>query len=137
MESGPNTVPRSPNTSFPNRTILGNVKSVEDVANLFQTMLLLFGIDIVSMIVNSKILSKFTDVSLYEELCRTMKRYWIFVAVRCAATSCIYFGSNDINLGIDPTGEWGWISQEGWLQLIHNTTDLLDEEKAILLSQQI
>ena len=98
-------------------------------------MLLLFGIDILSVIVNSQILSTLTDVSLDNEFCRVMQRYWTFMAVKVAAHGCAYFASKDINLGIDSSGEWAWITQEGRLQLINNSTDILEEEKAILLSQ--
>ena len=120
----------------PNNTIIGSVMHVEDVGSVFQSMLLLFGIDILSIIVNSQILSKLTDVKLYPELCRIMKGYWKLMAVIFALNSCAYFATTDINLGLDSTGEWAWINQEGRLQLINNSIYLSDEEKAILLSQQ-
>ena len=118
----------------PNITILGNVRLIEDVTQLFRMMLLLFGIDILSVIVNFKILSKWTGIDLYEEFCMTMKRYWTVMAVKFAFNSCLYFGSKDVNFGVE--SEWGWITQEGWIQLINNTSDIPDEEKAILLAQQ-
>ena len=120
----------------PNARILGNVNEVDDVGYLFQMMLLLFGIDILSLIVNSQILSRLTDVNLYEKSCETMKRYWTFMAIKFALYSFTHFATKDINLGMDTTGEWGWTTQEGRIQLINNSTDLTDEEKTILLSQR-
>ena len=96
---------------------------------------MLFGIDILNMTVNSQILSILTDVSLYHEFCRIIKRYWTFMAVKFALMGCVYFASKGINFGIDSSEEWAWITQEGRLPLINNSTDLLEEEKVILLSQ--
>ena len=108
----------------PNRTILGNVKCVEDVANLFQTMLLLFGIDIVSMIVNSQILLKLTDVNLYEKACDTLKSYWPLMAVKFALYSFTHFATKDINLGMDTSGGLGWTTQEGRIQFMSEQPSL-------------
>ena len=85
-------------------------------------------------IIYFQILSKLTGIDLYEELRKTMKRYWTVIAVKFAICSCGYFASKDVNLGVE--SEWGWITQEGWVQLINNTTDIPDEEKAILLASQ-
>ena len=120
----------------PNARILGNVNEVDDVGYLFQMMLLLFGIDILSLIVNSQILSGLSDVNLYEKTCKTMKKYWTFMAIKFALYSFTHFATKDKNLGMDATGKWGWTTQEGRIQLINNSTDLTDEEKTLLLSQR-
>ena len=119
----------------PNGSMLGYNK-VDDVGHLFLMMLLLFGIDILCVILNSQILSTLTDVALYQEFCWTMKRYWKFMVVRLAWNSIGYFLTRDINMGVDLTGEFAWITQEGRVQLIRNSVDLLDDEKAMLLSQE-
>ena len=41
------------------------------------------------------------------------------------------FNERDVNLGIDATGEFEWITSDGRLSLILNSTDLTDEEKSI------
>ena len=45
----------------------------------------------------------------------------------------VQYANRDINLGLDTTGEFGWITKEGRIQLIINSTDLSQEEKDLLL----
>ena len=87
------------------------------------------------MIINSFIIKKFTNISLYNEICRLVKKYWIFLAVRFGMNICGNYASNDINLGMDSTGEFAWITEEGRSQLINISTDLSKEEKTMLLPQ--
>ena len=126
----------------PNSTILGNVrndyweyKKVNDVGYLFLTMSLLFVVDVLCVILNSLILLKITDVNLYQEIGEIMKKYWFFIAVKYAMNMSSHFASKDINLGMDATGEFGWITNEGRFQYIGNSTDLSEGEKAELLLQ--
>ena len=58
-----------------NGTILGNVKNdywgykaIDDMGYLFQIMFLLFGVDVLSTLINSFVLSSFTNVNLFQEL---------------------------------------------------------------------
>ena len=125
----------------PNGTILGNVrnnywgyKKIDDVGYHFLMMLLLFSVDTLSMILNSIGLSILTDVKLYKECCYIMERYWLFMALRFALSVCNQYATNDINLGIDSTGQWEWITKEGRFRLIQNSTELSEEERAILLT---
>ena len=127
----------------PNSDLLGNVKNdywtykkVEDAGNLFLTMLLLSAVDTFSMVINSLILIKFANISLYYEICRLVKKYWIFLAIRFGMNICGNYASNDINLGMDSTGEFQWITKEGRYQLINISKDLSKEEKMMLLLQQ-
>ena len=96
-------------------------------------MLLLFWVDFFSMIVNSFILQRLADVNLYHEFCLTMKKYWFFMALAFGLNVNGNYLLNDINLGMDSTGDFGWITKEGRNQLIANSTDLSTEEKAKLL----
>ena len=100
-------------------------------------MSLLFGVDALSMVANTLILLKWTDVNLFQEVCRTIKRYWLLMVIRLSISFYTNFATRDINVGMDATGEWGWITKEGRFQLIRNSTDLSDEEKFILLSEEI
>ena len=125
----------------PNGSILGNVrndywgyKKVDDVGYHFLMMLLLFSVDTLSMIINSIGLSILTDVKLFKECCFIMKRYWLFMALRFALSVCNQYATNDINLGIDSTGQWEWITKEGRYRLIQNSTELSEEERSILLT---
>ena len=125
----------------PNGSILGNVrndywgyKKVDDVGYHFLMMLLLFSVDTLSMILNSFGLSILTDVKLLKECCYIMKKYWLFMALRFALSVCNQYATNDINLGIDSTGQWEWITKEGRFRLIQNSTELSEEERSILLT---
>ena len=124
----------------PNSTILGNVKNgywgykkIDDVGHLYRMMLLLFGVDAFSVIVNSLILRKLTDINLFQELCRIMKKYWFFIAVTFGQSMCVNYATKDINLGFDSTGEFEWITKKGRLQFISNSTEISEEEKAHLM----
>ena len=127
-----------------NGTILRNVrndywgaKPVEDVGNLLQMMFLLFGVDVFSVLVNSFILTTLTSVNLFREFCRIIKEYWYFIAIQLAVKMMVYFATRDINLGMDSTGEWDWITNDGRISLIYNSTDLSNEEKSLLLNASI
>ena len=96
-------------------------------------MLILFGVDTISVIVNAIILKKYTDVNLLREFCLILKRYWLFMAIKFGSSMFVNYASRDINFGMDSTGEFGWITKEGRIQLILNSTDLSEEEKSLLL----
>ena len=127
-----------------NGTILHDVRSdywgakpVEDVGHLLQMMFLLFGVDVLSVLVNSFVLTTLTSVNLFRECCRIIKEYWHFIAVLLAIKMMGHFASRDINLGMDSTGEWDWITNDGRISLIYNSTDLSNEEKSLLLNASI
>ena len=126
----------------PNSTILGNVKNdywdyqkVENVGHLFRMMLLLFGMDTFCLTINALILWRWTNVSLNQELGKTVKKFWLFMAINFAISMCFNYGLNDINCGMDSTGQWLWITKEGRFQFINDSTDISEEEKAIILSE--
>ena len=112
-------------------------KPVDDVWYLFQVMLVLFGVDAFSLLVNSFILSTLTNITLFRECCRIMKKYWHFIAVRFSFKMMEMFLTKDINLGMDITGEWNWITNDGRISLISNSTDLSNEEKFLLLNSSV
>ena len=126
----------------PNSTILGNVKNeywgykkVDDVGYRFRMMLLLFVVDTISVMINSFILWRLTDVKLFQECCLILKKYWIFMAIKLSVSMCGQYSTNDINLGMDSTGNFRWITKKGRFQLISNATNLTEEEKAMLLME--
>ena len=49
----------------------------------------------------------------------------------------VMFATKDINLGMDSTGEWNWITNDGRVSFINGSTDLSNEEKALLLNSSI
>ena len=124
----------------PNGNLIGNVlsniwayKKVEDVGRLFKTQMILFGVDFVSVLLNTFLLYKFVKINLIREFCNAIEKYWIFFAIQLGNTITIYFGFNDISLGTDMTMNFSWITTEGRLRFIWNSTDLNDEEKAVLV----
>ena len=127
-----------------NGTILGNVKNdywgyrqVDDIWHLFKMMIVLFAVDTLSAWVNSFILSSVAKISLFRESCRIMKRYWHFIAVKFALRLALMFVTKDINLGMDATGEWNWITNDGRIKMINSSINLSNEEKYMLLNQSI
>ena len=67
---------------------------------------------------------------MFREFAAVLAKYWHFIAVKLAHLMARHFGSNDVNLGADISGKFEWITPEGRLNLIYNSTDLSDEEKS-------
>ena len=125
----------------PNGNLTGNVlsdiwayKKVDNVGRLFAIQFILFGIDSLSVMINTFVLSKFGSVNLKEEFCEAMKKYWLFLTIQLGNTLTVYFGHNDISMGTDMTMKFSWISTTGRLRFIYNATDLNHDEKAVLLA---
>ena len=104
----------------PNAHLIGNVKNdfwaykkVEDVGRLFAIQFLLFGIDSCSVALNAILLSKFGDVALINELFKAVKRYWMIFIIRLGQSIATYFALKDMNVALDMTLKFNWISQEG------------------------
>ena len=124
-----------------NSNIIGDVKAtywgykpIDDIGYLFGMMTLLFGVDVLSTLINSFTLSALTKVNLFYELYRITKRYWHFIAIKFSLQMFIMLAQKDINMGMDKTGEYNWISTDGRIKLINGSTDLSYEEKFLLLN---
>ena len=50
-----------------------------------------------------------------------------------AYNMAIYFGTNDVNVGMDRSRRFQWTTHEGWINLVNGSKDLSYEEKAELL----
>ena len=125
----------------PNAYLTGNVlndtwqyEKVEDVGRLFFILGLLFGIDLFCVHLNALVVSRFGNVNLMKQFCNLMKNYWIVIVIQMVDGYVYYFCLNDINMGLDMTLKFDWITAEGRMKFIYNATDLSDENKAILLS---
>ena len=123
-----------------NGSIIGNIKNgywgyqpIDNIGYLFQIMALLFGIDFFSMLINYFVLSTLANVSLFQELSRIMKKYWQFIAIHFSMDMMVMFLTKDINFGMDSTGEFNWITNEGRFRFINHLTDLSYAEKSLLL----
>ena len=127
----------------PNAYLTGNVlsdvwayKQVEDITRLFQIQLLLFGVDSLCVLLNHIILFKFGNVNLIRELCKIYDDYWLLIVLILPTTLVSFFARNDVNCAMDMTLSFDWITREGRLQFIQNSSQLTDYEKNVLLSNR-
>ena len=124
----------------PNSYIISNIgnnywsEKIDNLGPLFLTMSILFVVDLFSVIINSIWLWKVLNVSILLEFRRVLGKYWFFMATKLAFNMATYFATNDINLGMDRTWSFEWITEEGWKNLVKNSTDITDEEKSDILS---
>ena len=113
----------------PNAHIFSNVgnnywsKAMVDIGPLFRTMSILFIVDTLSVTVNSFLLWKILNVNMMHEFCKFLNKYWFLIAVPLELSMSLYLACKDVNLGIDETYSYPWISDEGRLYLIYNLTD--------------
>ena len=70
-------------------------------------------------------------INYFRESCRIMKRYWHLIALKFALKMFIF---KDINLGMDSTGEFNWINNNGWISMINRSTGFSYEDQSLLLN---
>ena len=104
---------------------------IEDIAETFKTMSFLFSVDTIGAIINAICLWKLTNLNMFKEFAGVIKKYWYFLVFNLSVNLNFYM--RDVNLGIDSSGKFEWITSEGRLNLILNSTDLTNEEKSIFL----
>ena len=125
----------------PNSRILGNVgcsywsyQKIEDISVLYGTMLVLFSFDILSVLINYVCLRKIANMNMIQNFYQVLQKYWLYMAVKLGFYVAAFFPSLDINFGSDGTGEFKWITHQGWLELVNNSTDITNYEKARLVN---
>ena len=64
---------------------------------------------------------------IFQEFCRVLRRYWYFQAIALGLNMTAYFASTDINLGVDGTQSFKWISHEGWIHLFYNSNNFTEQ----------
>ena len=62
-----------------------------------------------------------------------LHKHWLFFVIKLGAIMSAYFSTTDINLGMDSSRKFDWITSEGRHCLIYNSTELSDYEKSMLL----
>ena len=121
----------------PNSTILGesveNNKKIEDMGKIFGVMAILFSVDTLSSLLNASLLWHFGKISLGKEVCRVLNQYWHFLLIQLSLNIFVLMISKDINNGMDWSMSFKWITNEGRIMLICNSTDLSDVEKSTLV----
>ena len=125
----------------PNGHLIGNVRlgiwafeAVKDVRKLFGILFALFGIDFLSMVLNGYCMTRYEKANFLHELLQFLQKYWILLAIRLAFDIKVYFGFNDITMGVDMTTKFSWISDDGRNNFINCSTELTEEEKLSLLN---
>ena len=73
-------------------------------------------------------------MNMIQNFYQVLRKYWFYMAIKLAYYMSSMFVTLDINFGSDGTGEFKWITQQGWLELVSNSTDLTYDEKAKLLN---
>ena len=126
-----------------NATLIKNVRNgyfggeiIENIDRFYTVMFQMFSIDVVAMILSSIVLYYYCKVNFVKEFCSIMKKNWIILIVKLPILTQ-HFGHNDINIGLDYTMKFLWISVEGRNQLISNDSNLSMQEKAILINGTI
>ena len=125
----------------PNARLFSNIRNnywsteIEDLGPLFVTMSTLFGVDIISVMINSFCIWKLVKVNMLSEIFRVLKNYWYIIALSLSANMSGYFATIDINMGNDATGSFQWTSNEGWIKLVNTSIVLTNEEKLDLIAK--
>ena len=121
----------------PNSGLFFNIKSnfggqpIEDINYVFGIMAFLYTIDTISAAINSIVLWKVTKINMLKEFGDVLSKYWLFMVIKFSFCMSVYFGSHDINFGIDSRGEFMWITPEGRLKLIRNLTNFTGDDKSM------
>ena len=124
----------------PNFSLIGNVGSdhwgytkIEDPNHILVVSFAMFLIDLVALSLNGISLWIYAKINIAKEFCLVLKKYWFIMALSISLPLFLKSFATDINLGIDRTFEFDWITKEGRLQLIQNSTEISREEKLFLL----
>ena len=127
----------------PNAHLFSNIGSsywstnIKDFRPLFATMALLFAIDTLSILINAFFIWKAININILPNFSRIIIKYGYFMSINFASIMIIYLASTDINLGMDQTQTFQWITREGWMNLVNTSNILNDMEKADLLATAI
>ena len=125
----------------PNSHLFSNIgnsywsETIDDLGPLCVTMMILFSVDLFSILINVYCFWKTLNVNMVPEFCRVVINYWLFMSINLACSMNLYFISTDINCGMDQTRSFEWITKEGWINLVNKSTYLTKEEKSKLIAQ--
>lgn len=128
----------------PNAKLIGNVgsgiwayKAMENIEKVMVVLLSMFGVDVLSVFLNAYCLSKFASVNFYQYFLKFLKKYWMLLVLKLGFDLSFYFGFNDINIGMDMTTKFSWISDEGRMTFINCSNELTAEEKKYCLHPKL
>ena len=124
----------------PNANILANIGSsywgekIEDIGPVLMSMVILFIFDAISVVVTSLCLWKVVNINMFEQFCDAMNKFGLYLLIKIGLYLSGYFGGLDVNFGGDGTRNFDWITDDGRIRLINNSTHLLETEKLLLLT---
>ena len=125
----------------PNSNLIGNVgiglwtyEEIEDIGRQLVVIFGMFGVDVLGALLNGINLSKYGNVNLIQDFLKFLQKYWLLLGIKIGHDILFYFIFNDINLAMDMTTKFSWITDEGRMNFINGSTELTDEEKEHLLS---
>ena len=122
----------------PNAHIFGQSNTtLLNLFEMFKIMVLLFGIDILSALLNGVLLKTISKIDINRKFCEVLKKYWHFMVLKLSLTIFLTLSSKDLNSGTDWTLKFPWMTDEGRQTMIFNSTTLSEAEKAILLNNSI
>ena len=122
----------------PNFALLGG--SIEegalakDVVKIYGLMLSMFLIDLLSVVQNAYLLYRFCKIKITQEFFRILDKYWYFLLMGWIVNVLTFMTLKDINWGMDWSFNFVWVTNEGRIMLINNSTNLSEIEKTKLLS---
>ena len=100
-------------------------------------MYLLFSVDTICAIINAVWIWKATNMNMIQQFGIVMRKYWHFMALKLTYMMFCHFVTNDVNLGVDTSGKFEWITPEGRLNLLYNSTEISYDQKSMILSPEI
>ena len=106
----------------------------KDVVKIYGLMLFIFLIDLLSVVLNAYLLNRFGKINITQEFCSILERYWHFLLMGLVVNILLFMTLNDINWAMDWSFHFIWITNEGRIRLINNSTILSKIEKTKLLS---
>ena len=116
----------------PNAKLLGNVqngywqyKAVDDVSRTFLVMSGMFTMDLLSLFLNAIILWLSCKLNIFKEICSVLQKYWYIMALKLTNNAYLYFASNDVNLAMDLTLKFRWITNDKNFNSTSNSTSYL------------
>lgn len=124
----------------PNANILANIgssywgKKIEDIGPVLMSMVILFIFDTMSVLVTSLGLWRVVNMNMLEQFCDGLNKFGLYLLIKIGLNLSGYFLSLDIHFGLDGTGNFDWITDDGRQRLIYNSMDLTETEKLLLLT---
>ena len=105
---------------------------VEDVQYVYFVMALMFIFDMFGVVITGIFLRYYCNIDLFQGFCEMIGKYWMIFLIKLPGIAK-NFGSRDVNFGMDYSGSFLWITDEGRNNMICDSVFISEEEKSLLL----